>query len=357
MSGCSADPPGGQPRPSGPRAIEPTAAPNAGALKLTAAQKSSIGWKIWQNESAGKITGLTHWNDGEEFPSLGIGHFIWYPRGFNGRWSETWPEFVNYAIQRGLQVPTVGRNRNCPWPNKPSFVRDFNGPQLAGLRKWLAANMTIQTEFIAYKSQAALPRIMHAAPTQERARIKANYDKVASNANGVYALVDYVNFKGDGTNPTERYNNQGWGLMWVLMEMKDVPAGQTAAREFCAAAINGPLKHAAKVIQRSNDQLARLKSIKEAYQQNGLARVKSLIALVKSTPQGADPSLNADHLEEIAKLDPDDSLGFRKNHLAEMGFAILDRGLKEVFHKDSYDEVIQLVDDYITRFEPKGALL
>jgi hypothetical protein len=38
--------------------IEPTAALNAGALKLTAAQKSSIGRKIWQNESAGKITGL-----------------------------------------------------------------------------------------------------------------------------------------------------------------------------------------------------------------------------------------------------------------------------------------------------------
>lgn len=236
MSGCSADPPVSQTQPSGTRPIKPTAALNAGALKLTAAQKSSIGRKIWQNESAGKITGLTHWNDGEEFPSLGIGHFIWYPRGFNGRWSETWPEFVKYAMQRGLQLPMVGRNRHCPWPNKPSFIRDFDGPQLAGLRKWLAANITIQTEFIAYKSQAALPTIMHAAPIQKRARIKANYEKVASSANGVYALVDYVNFKGDGTNPTERYNNQGWGLMWVLMEMKDVPAGQAAAREFCAAA-------------------------------------------------------------------------------------------------------------------------
>ncbi|MDG1976339.1 MAG: hypothetical protein P8I39_07365, partial [Akkermansiaceae bacterium] len=91
MSACSADPPVGQPRPAGPRTLEPTTTPKDGALKLTAAQKSSIGQKIWQNESAGKVTGLTHWNDGEEFPSLGIGHFIWYPGGFNGRWSETWP--------------------------------------------------------------------------------------------------------------------------------------------------------------------------------------------------------------------------------------------------------------------------
>ena len=132
--------------------------------------------------------------------------------------------------------------------------------------------------------------------------------------------------------------------------------GVVYARE-TGAAINGPLKHAAKVIQRSNDQVARLKAIKEAYQKNGLERAKSLIALVKSTPLGADPSLNADHLEEMAKLDPDDSLGFRKNHLAEMGFANLNRSLKEVFHKDSYDEVVQLVDDYITKFEPEEALL
>jgi hypothetical protein len=59
----------------------------------------------------------------------------------------------------------------------------------------------------------------------------------------------------------------------------------------------------------------------------------------------------------LAKLDPDDSLGFRKDHLAETGFTDLDRAIKEVFHKDSYDQVIKLVDDYITKFEPKGVLL
>ena len=77
---------------------------------------------------------------------------------------------------------------------------------------------------------------MKAAPTADRARIQANYDKVASTPNGIYALVDYVNFKGDGTNKSETYNGQGWGLMWVLREMKSVGSGQAAAREFAAAA-------------------------------------------------------------------------------------------------------------------------
>jgi hypothetical protein len=103
--------------------------------------------------------------------------------------------------------------------------------------------------------------------------------------------------------------------------------------------------------------VARLKLIEEAYKQDGLERAKSLIALIKSTPRGADPSLSAEHLEELAKLDPDDSLGFRKDHLAETGFTDLDRAIKEVFHKDSYDQVIKLVDDYIIKFEPKGVLL
>jgi len=206
------------------------------ALKLTPAQKSSIGKKIWQNESGGKVSGLTHWNDGEEFPSMGIGHFIWYPKGFNGRWTETWPEFVRYAASQGKRVPAVGALPDCPWPNKAAFQRDFNGTQLSGLRKWLASNITVQTEFIAYKSRAALPKILAAAPAAQRARIQRNYDKVATTSNGVYALVDYVNFKGDGTNPREAYGGQGWGLKWVLMEMRDVPSGQAAAREFGQAA-------------------------------------------------------------------------------------------------------------------------
>ncbi|MDB4618226.1 hypothetical protein OAG53_00975 [Akkermansiaceae bacterium] len=206
------------------------------AVKLTAAQKASIGRKIWQNESGGKVTGLTHWNDGEEFPSMGIGHFIWYPKGFDGRWTETWPEFVKFATARGKRLPAIAYSPDCPWQKKPAFMRDFNGSELTGLRKWLAANITVQTEFIAYKSRAALPNILAAAPAADRARIQRNYDKIATTPNGVYALVDYVNFKGDGTNPREAYAGQGWGLKWVLMEMRDVAPGQDAAQEFGQAA-------------------------------------------------------------------------------------------------------------------------
>ena len=205
---------------------------------LSAAAKHKIGHEIWQNESGGKITGLTHWNDGEEFPSMGIGHFIWYPQGFRGRWTESFPLFIRYAQQRGSQgIPAwVANSKHCPYPNKAAFLRDFNGAKLKALRTYLASNVALQTDYIIATSRQALPAMMASAPTAQRVRIQANYHKVSTTTNGTYALIDYVNFKGNGTNPTERYKGQGWGMMWVLMEMRDVPAGQAAAAEFAASA-------------------------------------------------------------------------------------------------------------------------
>lgn len=40
-------------------------------------------------------------------------------------------------------------------------------------------------------------------------------------------MIDYVNFKGEGTSPTERYKGEGWGLLQVLSDMK--PGGGAAA--------------------------------------------------------------------------------------------------------------------------------
>lgn len=203
---------------------------------LTAAQKNAIGKKIWQNECAGSVTGLTTWNAGEEFPSLGIGHFIWYPAGFKGRFDESWPPFVTFARKRGATLPAVALEAHSPWKTKAQFQADFKSQRMTALRSWLAANVGLQTDFIISRSRAALPKILAAAPASERARIEANYHKVATTSQGTYALIDYVNFKGEGTQASEKYKGQGWGLMQVLGGMKDVPSGAAAATEFAASA-------------------------------------------------------------------------------------------------------------------------
>jgi hypothetical protein len=203
---------------------------------LSSSQKAAIGKKIWQNECAGSVPGLTTWNDGEEFPSLGIGHFIWYPAGFKGRFNETWPQFIAFVKQQGAKPPAVALEKHSPWNSKAEFQKDFNGPRLSALRKWLSENVTLQTDFIIARSLAALPKILAAAPASEKARIEANYHKVATTPQGTYALIDYVNFKGDGTLATEKYKGMGWGLMQVLGGMKDVSSGAAAATEFAASA-------------------------------------------------------------------------------------------------------------------------
>ena len=57
---------------------------SSAAINLSPAETRRIGNRIWQNECGGTVAGLTSWNAGENFASLGIGHFIWYPKGRRG---------------------------------------------------------------------------------------------------------------------------------------------------------------------------------------------------------------------------------------------------------------------------------
>jgi hypothetical protein len=206
------------------------------APSLTITQKAAIGKKIWQNECAGSVDGLTTWNHGEEFPSLGIGHFIWYTAKHKGPFTESWPQFMSYCKQRQITPPAVGLLPHCPWESPAAFKKEFRSASMSQLRQWLAANVTLQTDFIIARSRAALPKILSSAPASDRSRISANYSKVASTPHGQYALIDYVNFKGDGLSPAERYNGKGWGLLQVLGGMSDVASGQAAAKEFSESA-------------------------------------------------------------------------------------------------------------------------
>ena len=206
------------------------------ASTLSASQKAAIGKKIWQNESGGTISGLTAWNGGEEFPSLGIGHFIWYPAGFNGRFEESWPSFIAFAQETAPIHPRLRKAVFSPWRTRAEFQGKFNSTEMTGLRQWLASTVTLQTEFIMARSRAALPKMLAAAPASEREKIQANYQKVSTTPQGTYALIDYVNFKGEGTSPSEKYDGQGWGLLQVLGGMNHVPAGPAAANEFAASA-------------------------------------------------------------------------------------------------------------------------
>ena len=60
-------------------------------------------------------------------------------------------------------------------------------------------------------------------------------ERLARTPQGCYALVDYVNFKGEGVLHTERYQGQGWGLLQVLESMHGT-CEAAAVDEFSSAA-------------------------------------------------------------------------------------------------------------------------
>src|SRR6266487_2927325 len=69
----------------------------------------------------------------------------------------------------------------------------------------------------------------------DRANVQQQFERLATTPQGCYALVDYVNFKGEGVLRTERYQGQGWGLLQVLESMHGT-SDTTAVDEFSGAA-------------------------------------------------------------------------------------------------------------------------
>lgn len=201
----------------------------AQSVSLTATQLNRVGQRIWQNECAGSVTGLTSWNSGEDFASLGIGHFIWYPAGRRGPFEESFPPLAGFLESQGVPMPKWSQGP-CPWTSKAAFDADSGGSRQKELRILLSKTVPLQTAFILNRLKRALPKML--AATKAHQKVKAHFNGLSMTPEGAFCLIDYVNFKGEGTAKTERYNGQGWGLLQVLESM-DTPtpnAFATAAK-------------------------------------------------------------------------------------------------------------------------------
>jgi hypothetical protein len=203
-------------------------------VNIPPATAAKIGQRIWTNECGGTVAGLTSWNAGEAFASLGIGHFIWYPAGGRQTYQESFPGLVRLMVARRVPVPHwLATAKSCPWTDRATFHAAKNSPQMQELRTLLARTVPLQAEYAAQRSVASLPKILHAVPVKERGAIAAKFNALAATGSGLYCLMDYVNFKGEGINPAERYKGEGWGLLQVL---RGLPAVQPAAAPAAFAA-------------------------------------------------------------------------------------------------------------------------
>jgi len=205
------------------------------AAEISGADLDRIGRRIWQNECGGTVDGLTSWNAGENFASLGIGHFIWYPEGVDGPFEESFPKLVAWLKAEGVALPKwLPEAGDCPWPDRSAFIAGHNGARQKELRALLSRTIRSQVRFIVRRLEDAVPKYRAAAGKDAR-RVELNIAQLRRSAAGNFAMIDYVNFKGEGLSPKERYKGEGWGLLQVLVEMD--PRGEASpADRFAAAA-------------------------------------------------------------------------------------------------------------------------
>ena len=219
--------------------------------ELSDADYDWIGSRIYQNEALGRAEYLTHWNEGEDFPSLGIGHFIWFPQGVDAPFDEQFPALVSYLheqVPENLQMPAWLQELEpmaAPWNTKAQFDEAWSSPQMSTLRQWLEATQLYQARFIVSAFEQRWRDLD--IPVQLKQEFSGLLQQLFATPAGLFAVIDYYNFKGLGNNPRETYQSQGWGLVQVLdalaalrmdddecadivLQFKDAAAGKLSQR-------------------------------------------------------------------------------------------------------------------------------
>src|SRR5436309_12126015 len=151
------------------------------ATSLSHVDVLKIGKKIWQNECNGTISGLTSWNAGEDFASLGIGHFIWYPKGRRGPFEASFPTLVSFISKRVAKLPTLllgPGEKPCPWNSRTEFVQAQHSTEMNQLRQFFADTVDLQAEFLLARLESALPKMLAEAAPSDRANIQEQFERL-----------------------------------------------------------------------------------------------------------------------------------------------------------------------------------
>jgi hypothetical protein len=223
-----------------PRFMSQRMADNSGMPDLSPTELGVIGDLIFKNEGGGNADKLVHWNDGEDFASMGIGHFTWYPAGRQARFGNTFPGLLDYMQARGVQMPgwlLQARQSGAPWHSKAELMGAKGTREVQELQNLLYQTRTLQAQYIVDRTRTAMPKVVNASTQELRPRVSQNLNAVANTPGGWYALIDYTNFKGEGLNRSGGYNGQNWGLLQVLEEMRPARPGQQALHEFADASM------------------------------------------------------------------------------------------------------------------------
>jgi hypothetical protein len=207
------------------------------SLELPQEELRTIGTRIWQNECRGTLQGLVSWNEGEDFPSLGIGHFIWYPKEANQTFEETFPALLSRMKTQEIKLPFwLAHAKHCPWKTRADFLKDRRSKRMNELRDLLSETLDLQMRFVIERFDQSEENILATLEGAKKEAIAAKIALLKETPKGLFALIDYVNFKGTGLSPKERYRGQGWGLLQVLQQLPNDLDAEKAPAAFTKSA-------------------------------------------------------------------------------------------------------------------------
>jgi len=210
-------------------------------IKLSQGRIKEIGNKIWRNECAGTQEGLTHWGD-EDFASLGIGHWTWFPQKRSDRFVEGFPLLIDFYIKRKQAIPAWLLTEDkklipCPWNTREEFLADFQGDRMRELRSFLYETVSVQCLCLIERLKDWVRhKRLQEYDHKRRTALMRQFHKLVSTPHGVYVAIDYINFKGEGLDAPEEYSGQKWGFVQVLEAMPKTTTVTTVLNEFAAAA-------------------------------------------------------------------------------------------------------------------------
>lgn len=185
----------------------------------------AIAHKLASNETGCKPENLLAWHNGEGFASVGIGHFSWYPAGTSHN-RQGFDQLLDYMRRQQVQIPSWIVQGN-PWRDRDHYLAELaqGSLRISRLRHWLYATGEVQTRYIIERAIDNLHDI-----TQRRPDLIPALQRLTQSADGWFAIIDYLNFKGAGLG------SQPWGLLHVLEGVVPLQQGYSPLQAFALSA-------------------------------------------------------------------------------------------------------------------------
>jgi hypothetical protein len=209
------------------------------AFEVSKADTLLIAERVFKNECNVEKNCLLEWGAGEDFLSLGLEHFIWYPANAPNIFKEGFRSYLQYARQAGERLPGWLDKTPfppCPWASREEFLNSKGSPQYNDLMDFMTRTKLTQANYLIENTKHSLQEIVAVAPEDQRLRIAKYISQLSGNARGLYAIIDYLNFKGAGIGNSDEFKGERWGLLQVLQSMSDMPTSQGALEEFVRSA-------------------------------------------------------------------------------------------------------------------------